>query len=121
MLADRQPMSPNLFEQSLSPGFRSPTHGPYELRHNVEPDQVRSDLRRAPQVDRVIIWSQLIDIGNRGEHQPLTFDPFRSALPGWRLASEDVYTVRVIWDWREYWKWVRREYVRTGRPTAKRP
>jgi hypothetical protein len=103
MLADRQPMSPALFERSLSP---SAPH-PYTLREQLDPGAVRYDLRRADAVQRVILWSQLMP-GDR-----LTFDPCRTALPpGFRLEDEEVFPVRVAWDWREKWRWVRREYVR---------
>ena len=109
MLADRRPMGPALFEQSLARTF----HTPYTLRQDLPPAAVRKDLAGSPQVDRVVLWSQLMP----GER--LTFDPYRSALPaGFRLAREEVFPVRVIWDWREYWKWVRREYVRPAGPRS---
>jgi 4-amino-4-deoxy-L-arabinose transferase-like glycosyltransferase len=102
MLADR-PMSPSLFERSLRPDVPRP----YVLRERLEPNAVRFDLRNANEVQRVVLWSQLFS------DQKLTFDPYRSAMPaGFRLADEQVYPVRVIWDWREKWRWVRREYVR---------
>ena len=113
MLADRQPMSPDRFEQSLSPAAPQP----YTLRQNVSPAAVKYDLRHVPDtVDHVVIWTQMF------AGQRLGFDPYRSSIPpGWRLASEDVYPVRVIWDWREYWKWVRREYVRPPPPPSPPP
>ena len=103
MLSDRQPMSPTLFEHSLWPDVPHP----YVLRERLDPGGVRFDLRHAPAVDRIIFWEQLLP----GER--LTFDPYRSVLPpGFRLTGEQVYPVRVVWDWREKWRWVRREYVR---------
>ena len=114
MLSDRQPMSPNLFERSLS--GRVPH--PYQLRENVADAAMRYDLRRSPQVDRVIVWTQLFP----SRRDALTTDGvYDEGLPPdqWRLVSEDVYPVRVIWDWREYWKWVRREYVRVGPPPGR--
>ena len=103
MLSDR-PMSPTLFERSLRPDAPHP----YVLHDGLDQNEVRADLRNATNVRTVVMWSQLLS------NQKLTFDPDRSALPpGFRLADEKVYPVRVIWDWREKWRWVRREYVRS--------
>ena len=108
MLSDRQPMSPDRFEASLSSDYRPV---PYDLRENLSAAAVRYDLRHAPAVDRVVFWTQLF----AGEQ--LRFDPYRTAVPpGFRLADEQVYPVRVAWDWREKWRWVRREYVRAAKP-----
>ncbi len=107
MLSNRQPMSPDLFEQSLSPKVANP----YVLRERYDAGVVAHDLRKADGVQHIVLWSQLFP----GER--LGFDPYRSAIPGgFRLAREEVFPVRVIWDWREYWKWVRREYVRAAPP-----
>jgi 4-amino-4-deoxy-L-arabinose transferase-like glycosyltransferase len=113
MWSEHQPMSPDEFERSLSPRA---VH-PYELRQNLPPPAVRFDLAHAPaSVDRAVFWSQLFP------GQPLASDPYRSAVPpGWRLASEDVYPVRMVWYWQEYWKWVRREYVRGPEPVQHGP
>ena len=116
MLADRRPMGPAAFEQMLSPNAPRP----FVLRElspspEVSVGVVRHDVRTTPTLDRVILWSQLFP------GQPLAFDPYRSALPPpWRLAREETFPVRVIWDWRQYWTWVRREYVRAGPAAARR-
>ncbi len=102
MLSDR-PMSPSLFERSLD------EYGPggYQLRAGFSEGLVRHDLRTSPGVRRAVFWSQMF------ANEQLGWDPFKDAVPpGWRLVSEDVYPVRVVWDWREKWRWVRREYVR---------
>ncbi len=103
MLSDRQPMSPDLFERSLSDRVADP----YVLRAGYKPGDVWADLKRSPGVRRVVIWTQVLP----GER--LGFDPYRKAVPaGFRLATEAVYPVREPWAWREYWRWVRREYDR---------
>ena len=106
MHGDR-PLSPDLFEHSLWPDVPHP----YTLRERLDPGAVRFDMRNGNKVRRVIFWTQLFG------SEKLAYDAYRTALPpGFRLTDEKVFPVRVIWDWRGKWRWVRREYVRTARP-----
>ena len=97
MESNRQPMSPERFAASLDE---------YTLRQNPSYNVVKRSVESSPKLQHVIIWTQLLP------RQPLTFDPYRRVLTGWKLADEQVYTVRIYWDWRERWTWVRRDYVR---------
>ncbi len=97
MESNHQPMSPTLFEKSLDW---------YNLRSNNSYSAVKRSVESSPQLKRVVFWTQL------APRQPLAFDPYQKVLKGWKLKTEDVYTIHIYWDWRERWKWVRREYVR---------
>ena len=96
-------MNPDLFASSLSLYNRG-VYPKYSL--------MQKDIESAPQVQHVIIWSQLFPHGVTGKPQQLAYDKAGNYLPGWKLADEQVFTVRIYWDWRERWKWVRRDYVR---------
>lgn len=104
MQSNREPMSPDLFVASYSQ---------YKLRNNPDYGWFKQNIASSPQLKDVIIWSQLMPWQTGGKRTQVRFDPYGKLLgPAWKLAGEQVYTIRIYWDWRERWKWVRREYVR---------
>lgn len=97
MLADFYPMSPDLFEHSLSR---------YRLWRSVNPRLIAQDVKNNPQLTHLIVWDQFDP-----DVMAIT-DPLAPILPGWKLQNEQWFTIRVYWDWRQRWKYLRREYVR---------
>ncbi len=105
MESDRQPMSPDIFSQS--------PFDQYKLRANPDLGWFKKTIASSPQVKDIIIWTMLYPQQDAGMPHDPAYDPHGKILgPKWKLKSEDISTVRNDWDWRERWKWVRREYVR---------
>jgi 4-amino-4-deoxy-L-arabinose transferase-like glycosyltransferase len=107
MESNRQPISPDIFS-------RSP-FDTYKLRNNPDFTWFKRNIDSAPKLKDVIIWTVLYPPQYDGRPHELTFDPYGKILGAkWKLVSEEVSVVHNYWDWRERWKWVRREYQRNA-------
>ncbi len=137
---EHRPLSPNVFERSLSYFGRGGIG--FNLRQEYNAWQVKRDIVASPQLERVIIWTR---IGPRNDDREeaemrkptalrvqhmdhdyvlqsasaIGYDPMRRWFPaGWKLGTENVYTVHNPWDWRTFAFWIRREYVKTAAPAV---
>jgi hypothetical protein len=107
MESNRQPMSPDIFS-------RSP-FDEYKMRNVPDFGWFKHNIESTPQLNDVIIWTMLFPTQYVGLPHELTFDPYGKILgKKWKLTSEQASTVHNYWDWRERWKWVRREYRRNA-------
>jgi hypothetical protein len=112
MLGNRSPMSPRIFNGPIPDPFDPARR--YNLREYMSPAQVMYDLKRAPQVKTVILWTRTWPTQNPTD-PPMSIGGERYDFgPQWRLApgGEQTFTVRIPWEWRERCTWIRREYTR---------
>jgi hypothetical protein len=82
----------------------------FPLRLNPDPGQIAADVGQQPKVTRVIVWDRIeVD-----EPVPAT-DDVRDCLGGqWQRQSQQLFPVRVFWDWGTLYTFRRRVYVRGG-------
>ncbi|HSV15683.1 MAG TPA: glycosyltransferase family 39 protein [Tepidisphaeraceae bacterium] len=98
LYAWHQPMSPYR--------FRIQSIGEYVIRGGYRPMTIADEVRKNPQLKRVIVWE------DNPFEAPHDADELGPMLPGWRLASDTWYPVRTYWEWQERWNFRRVEYVR---------
>jgi hypothetical protein len=74
----------------------------------VSPSAIAAEVRREPQVKRIIVWEKYFT------QKPPVSDPVLPYLgAGWSKAQPDEdYTVRIHWTWAELYVYRRSEYVR---------
>jgi 4-amino-4-deoxy-L-arabinose transferase-like glycosyltransferase len=101
---NHQPMSPDLFVAS---------YYDFNYRSNPSLGWFRRSISNTPLPQKIVVWSQIMPWQMDGARTPIKLDSQDKILlaNGWRLTDEQIYTVRIYWDWRERWKWVRREFV----------
>ena len=103
MNAWAQPMTPDLFRESLS-GF--------VFRNSYEDSAIADDVSRTPLLTHVIVWEEF-------ESPPLeNTDTLLPLLPGWNIQSEKWYPVRTYWDWQRMSYYRRRDYIRVSGPVG---
>lgn len=90
------------------------------VRQNVSPQYISNDLKKSPQLTRIIVWDKI----NAGWADVNTEDRVRKALgSSWRFVGEKKYTAWDHWTWQELFTARRREYVRnqiTNAPATQR-
>lgn len=99
MQSNHKPMSPWLLESSLS-------H--YRLWTQESVAVIATQVANDHSLKRLITWNQVQP--NIENHT----DRLEPRLKGWKLVSETWYPVRIVWDWRLRWSYLRREYVRSA-------
>ena len=91
------------------------------IRQNISPQFIVNDLKKASQVDRILVWDKV----PAGWRDPNADDRLRKALGfTWRKVSEQTYTTWDHWTWQEFFTARRREYIRTSitpEPPTTRP
>jgi hypothetical protein len=79
------------------------------MRSNVDPKAVAADANASPEVSRLIVWTYY------RSPRPVTEDHLLTELgEGWRAAGDELHPVRTFWNWAEFYKYRRREFVRAG-------
>jgi hypothetical protein len=95
--------------------FFMPTNADNQIfvRQNVSPQFITNDLKKSPQVERIIVWDKV----PAGWADPNAGDRVRKALGfSWRKMDERTFVVWDHWTWQEYYTARRREYVRLTSP-----
>jgi hypothetical protein len=78
------------------------------VRNQSAPYAVAADLRRNPDVSKVIIWERLPE-----KPQDTSADPHLALLgPQWHRQSDEFFPVRFHWNWSELYTARRKVYVR---------
>lgn len=77
------------------------------VRSNVDPQAVAGEVNGSSKVKRLVVWNYY------RTPKPVTDDLLLSELgPNWRAAGDEVHPVRTFWNWAEFYKYRRREFVR---------
>jgi hypothetical protein len=76
--------------------FRPPMQNPIMLRFTDFSTWIPNELKASPKVKRVVVW-ELFETKDRDLAGQ---DRLQAHLPGWRRASQDVYTAYDHWRWR---------------------
>jgi hypothetical protein len=75
----------------------------------------RGPVEIPAEIDRIVVWDQLVPLPHRGETQlgfRLDGERLLDRLPGWRLAGEQTWIARDCWIWQDLAIYRRREFVR---------
>jgi len=84
--------------------------GQLNVRSDVAPDRIAADVNGSPAVKRLVVWNYY-----RGT-TPIKDDGLRLQLgPDWLPAGDEVHPVRTFWNWAQFYRYQRREFVRVDR------
>jgi len=106
-ITDRH-ITPEAFRDT--PAFAASVSGVWNLRvaFDTDPTVAASRLRQLPDVRRLIVWD--VDYP-----EVAGTDRYLAALGNqWKLASQQIFAVRMHWTWLDVCKLSRREYQRLG-------
>jgi hypothetical protein len=79
-------------------------------RNPVSPALVAADVRRSPQLRRVVVWEVISRRGGGGAGDS---DRMVEALgPGWARVSQSLHPVRLHWNWSDLYTYRRSEYAK---------
>ena len=82
----------------------------FTLMYDLSESAIADDLRKSPQISRVILWERFDDPPTKAMPDPVA----KSLGADWRPTAENVFPCRVHWNWQELYTLRRREYVRQG-------